>query len=102
TLRPRVPASLDAIVMRALDPDPAQRFDNGNAMAAALEPIVAHPDPASPTTSVDSAVIAATAAQRLAPAPAPAAPPLQPGSGPGIAVVTPVAAPARSARGARR
>ena len=102
TLRPSVPAALDAIVMRALDPDPAQRFDNGNAMAAALEPIVAHPDPASPTTSFDSAVIAATAAQRLAPAPAPAAPPLQPGSGPGIAVMAPVAAPARSARGARR
>jgi serine/threonine-protein kinase len=104
-LRPSVPAALDAIVMRALDPDPGQRFDNGNAMAAALEPIVAHPDPVSPTESFDSAVIAATVAQRLAPAPAPAAPPLQPGSGPGIGALTPVAPSGRGtdgARGARR
>ena len=101
-LRPSVPDAFDAIVMRALDPDPAQRFDNGNAMAAALETLVAHPDPSSQTASFDSAVIAAAAAPRLAPAPAPAlasaAPPLQPGSGPGTFVMTPVAAPSRGAR----
>src|SRR4029079_8005871 len=109
------PAALDSMVMRALDPDPGQRFDSGNAMAAALEPIVAHPDPVSPTESFDSAVIAATVAQRLRPAsahsaaaarrpappPPPAAPPLQPGSGPGIAALTPVAVSGRAAGGAR-
>ena len=102
-LRPDVPAALDAIVTRALDPDPAQRFDNGNAMAAALEPLVGAPGPASPTASFDSAVLAAAVARpQLAPAPAPAAPPLQPGSGPGTAAAVLFAAPLRGSPGARR
>ena len=50
-VRPDVPAALDAIVVRALDPDPARRYPNGNAMAAALEPFVLRPDPASPTVA---------------------------------------------------
>ena len=36
-VRPEVPAELDAVVRRALGPDPDDRYANGNAMAAALE-----------------------------------------------------------------
>ena len=61
-VRPEVTAALDAIVVRALDPDPARRYQNGNAFAAALEPLVAYPDPASPTVLTDtSTLVAATA-----------------------------------------
>jgi len=68
-IRPEVPAALDAVVTRALDPDPARRYPNGNAMAAALEPLVAHPDPSSPTVVTDTAMLVAAA---------PFAPPLRP------------------------
>ena len=61
-LRPEIPAALDAVVVRALDPDPARRFASGVAMAAALEPIVSRPDPASPTVGVPTAALAAGAA----------------------------------------
>jgi serine/threonine-protein kinase len=37
---PEVPAALDAVVRRALAPEPGDRFPNGASMAAALEPIV--------------------------------------------------------------
>jgi len=57
-LRPDVPAALDAVIARALDPDPARRYPNGNVMATALEPLVAYPDPASPTVGTDTAVLA--------------------------------------------
>jgi len=50
-LRPEVPASLEAVVHRALAPDPGDRYPNGMAMAAALAPIVSGAD-ASPTTAV--------------------------------------------------
>src|SRR4051794_7056375 len=96
SIRPGVPPALDAIVMRALDPDPKARFENGNAMAAALEPLIAHPDPASSTASFDAAGTAA--AMRSAPAPASAAPPLRPGAVPAAAVVP----PASGSRTARR
>ena len=56
-----VPAALDAIVVRALDPDPARRYPNGNAMADALESFVLRPDPASPTVATDSAMLHAAA-----------------------------------------
>ena len=61
-LRPEIPAALDAIVVRALDPDRDRRYPNGNALASALEPIVARPDPSSPTISVDTAQLVAAAA----------------------------------------
>jgi serine/threonine-protein kinase len=61
-VRPEIPAALDAVVVRALDPDPARRFASGVAMAAALEPIVTRPDPASPTVGVPTAALAAGAA----------------------------------------
>jgi len=51
-IRPEVPAELDAVVRRALAPDPADRYANGNAMAAALESVVQAADDASPTTIV--------------------------------------------------
>ena len=51
-LRPEIPAALDAVVQRALAPDPADRYPNGNAMASALEPIVAESDESSPTSVV--------------------------------------------------
>ncbi len=37
TDRPEVPAELDAVVRRALAPDPADRFEHGQALAVALE-----------------------------------------------------------------
>jgi hypothetical protein len=61
-LRPEVPAALDAVVVRALDPDRDRRYPNGNVLAAALEPIVARPDPLSPTIAVDTAALVAAAA----------------------------------------
>lgn len=65
-LRPDVPAALDAVVVRALDPDPARRFPNGNALASALEPVVARPDPSSPTVATDTATLVAGAAAAAA------------------------------------
>lgn len=66
-IRPEVPAALDAIVVRALAADPARRYPNGNALATALEPLVAYPDPSSPTVGTDTRMLVA------------GAPPLRPG-----------------------
>ena len=82
-VRPEIPAALDAVVVRALDPDPARRFASGVAMAAALEPIVSRPDPASPTVGVPTATLAAgaaTVAAAAAAVPVAAALPLRPPS----------------------
>ncbi|MEA2633191.1 MAG: eukaryotic-like serine/threonine-protein kinase, partial [Chloroflexota bacterium] len=78
-VRSDIPAALDRIVVRALDPDPARRFPNGNAIASALEPFVARPDPSSPTVATDTASLVAGAAA-VGAAGAIAAP-LRPGSG---------------------
>ena len=64
SVRPEVPAALDAIVVRALDPDPMRRYPTGNALASALEPIVARPDPSSPTVATDTAALVAGAPLR--------------------------------------
>lgn len=78
-VRPEVPAALDAVVVRALDPDPMRRFASGVAMAAALEPIVSRPEPGSPTVGVPTATLAAGAAAVASAVPAAAAaPPLRP------------------------
>ena len=53
-LRPEVPSDLDAVVRKALAPDPADRYANGNAIAAALEAVVQAIDDASPTTVVST------------------------------------------------
>jgi eukaryotic-like serine/threonine-protein kinase len=51
-VRPEIPADLDAIVRTALSPDPAERYPNGNAMAAALEAAILAADESSPTSVV--------------------------------------------------
>ena len=51
-LRPEVPAALEAVVRRALAPEPGDRYPNGMAMAAALAPIVDGSDATSPTSVV--------------------------------------------------
>ena len=51
-VRQEIPADLDAIVRTALAPDPADRYPNGNAMAAALETAVLAADESSPTSVV--------------------------------------------------
>jgi serine/threonine-protein kinase len=66
-IRPEVPADLEAIVRKALAPEPADRYPNGNAMAAALEAAVVAADEASPTSIV--------AIPRAAPADAGGSPP---------------------------
>ena len=64
-IRPEVPAALDAVVVRALDPDPLRRYPNGSAMATALETAIGTPDPSSPTVAVDTGtLVAASAAAR--------------------------------------
>jgi serine/threonine-protein kinase len=91
-IRPELPAILDAVVVRALDPDPARRYPNGNALAAALEPIVAYPDPKSPTVAVDTAELVAGAEAAAAAAAASISgggPPLPPPS----AMVAPASGP---------
>jgi serine/threonine-protein kinase len=50
-IRHEIPPDVDAVVLRALDPDPARRYPNGGALALALEPLVGSPDPASPTVA---------------------------------------------------
>ena len=52
--RPELSSAMDALVVRALDPDPARRYPDGNAMAAALEVLIARPDPTSPTGRFDA------------------------------------------------
>ena len=59
SVRPEVPADLDGVVRRALAPDPADRYANGNAMAAALEAAIHAADDTSVTTIVATPVVAA-------------------------------------------
>ena len=51
-IRPEVPTALDAVVTRALDPEPLRRYANGSAIATALEQAIGYPDPSSPTIAV--------------------------------------------------
>jgi len=51
-VRPEIPADLDAIVLTALAPEQAERYPNGNAMAAALETAIVEADESSPTSLV--------------------------------------------------
>ncbi|MDH5242575.1 MAG: protein kinase, partial [Chloroflexota bacterium] len=63
---PQIPAALDAVVLRAMAPEPGDRFPSGAAMAAALEPIVAAVDPSVPTERYElpGAVASTVAAMR--------------------------------------
>ena len=87
--RPEIPAALAAIVARALSPDPADRFPNGGAMAAALEPIVAGGD-AAMASAAGSVTGVATDAPDDRPTASDVAPPLTPDH------AAPAAAPASS------
>jgi eukaryotic-like serine/threonine-protein kinase len=58
SIRPEVPVDLDAVVRRALAPEPADRYANGNAMATALEAAMQTADDASATTIVSTPVVA--------------------------------------------
>jgi len=60
-IRPEVPAALDAVVVRALDPESLRRYANGSATATALEQAIGQPDPSSPTIAVPATVLAAVA-----------------------------------------
>ena len=71
---PDVPAELDAVVVRALAPEPGDRYPNGSSMATALEPVVA--SLAAGTTSRVEVPVAASAADIV-----PAAPMAQPAPG---------------------
>ena len=85
-VRPEIPPALDAVVVRALQPDPERRYPNGGAIVAALEPVQAMPDPSSPTLAYDTRALLAGAG-----AASEIAPPLQPAA-------QPRAAAARSGR----
>ena len=58
SIRPEVPVDLDAVVRRALAPEPGDRYANGNAMATALEAAMQTADDASATTIVSTPVVA--------------------------------------------
>jgi serine/threonine-protein kinase len=80
-IRPEIPPALDEVVVRALDPDPNRRYPNGGAIAAALEPVQAMPDPSSPTVAYDTGALLAGATAATGAVAAPElAPPLQPAS----------------------
>jgi serine/threonine-protein kinase len=66
-IRPEIPSELDTVVRRALAPNPADRYSNGNAMAAALESAVQAIDDESPTTRLTIPRRKATAAAAAAP-----------------------------------
>lgn len=80
--RPEVPESLDAIVRRTLAPEGADRYPNGNALAAALEPIVVAGDRATATSVVTVPPSASIAAAEQLPAPVPGKPAARRGSRP--------------------
>ena len=69
-MRPEIPAALEAVVARALQPEPGDRYPDGTSMAAALEPIVAATDPSSPT----SVVVTGAGSDQVVPVPPPPSP----------------------------
>ncbi len=73
-VRPNVPPALEAIDRTALSPDPAARFPNAGAMAAALEAFLDASDPRGasvpPAAAAAGAAAGAAAASRAAPPPA--------------------------------
>ena len=72
--RPDVPPALAAVVAQALDPDPERRYQNGSAMASALEPVLAAGErPATPPSPTPAEP--ARTAPASTPSPQPAARP---------------------------
>jgi eukaryotic-like serine/threonine-protein kinase len=85
TINPRVPAAVTSVILKALEKDPAKRFQSGEEMAAALQ---AYLDSVMPTprsahfrvSQVDAAPPPTTAFPSAAtPMPTPAAPPAEAG-----------------------
>ena len=62
-VQPDVPLALDQVVIKALSPDPADRYPSGNALAAAIEPLVAAP---AASAGASAASAGAAAARRRA------------------------------------
>jgi tRNA A-37 threonylcarbamoyl transferase component Bud32 len=95
---PDVPPELDAVVVRALAPEPGDRYPNGASMAAALESIIASlAAGASSRVEVPVANPSSSVAIASAPAGGALAPPLRPAS----ASSPPVTEPARRSTGPR-
>lgn len=92
SIRSEVPADLDAVVRHALAPDPADRYANGNAMAAALEAAIQAADDTSATTIVTTPNIVEAEVARRTPRE----------DRPARARPRTTAAPRSGARGARR
>jgi serine/threonine-protein kinase len=90
-VRTDVPVALDAVVRRAMDPDPAGRYRDGTAFAAALERLLVAPAPR-PRTSEPAMV----AASRPEPSDPSREPVRMPAGGPAAAAP---AGPMRSERG---
>ena len=94
-VRTDVPVALDAVVRRAMDPDPAGRYPDGAAFAAALERLLVAP---APRPRTDEA--AAVASARPVPPPPPRDPVRASVPGPTLAPVPADAAgPTRAERG---
>lgn len=67
--RAEVPVALDAVVVRALDPDPLRRFHDGTTLAAALERLLVAPAPPPRRQSEAAAVPAPPRPAARTPAP---------------------------------
>ena len=65
-----VPVALDAVVVRALDPDPAHRYPDGIAMAAALERLLVAPPPGHQASATQPVGTAGPPVNAVGPAPA--------------------------------
>ena len=79
-LNPDVPADLDTVVTRALDPDPAARFPEAGAFADALERAVTPPAPVDPMSTTSTYAIEPVRANG----------PVRTRSGPGPGVAAPL------------
>ena len=99
TLRPEISRALDAVVVRALAPEPTDRYPNGGALAAALEAAMASEDQGTATTRIKVPAAAVAAPSARASRAATSGPPPRPG--PRTKGATPRAKrPARAGRSA--
>jgi serine/threonine-protein kinase len=90
--RPEIPAALAAVIARSLAPEPSDRYPNGAAVAAALEPLVAGGDAATPAVAGVAPPIPAEPRT----SPADLAPPLTPAGTPSTPPPAHAPAPASS------
>ncbi len=71
-IRSEVPDEVDAVVRRALAPEPEDRYANGNAMASALGSAIQAADDTSPTTIVATPIVSGEATSESTRAASPA------------------------------